>query len=76
MTLLAELRQNVSQIANKEFYRLCRLARRAEKRNVSPKVVQAILEEAWEMRCCECNPDRLLRWQAEYELKYAFKAIQ
>lgn len=74
MKELKAIRRKLKGMAEKEAVRLFRLARRAEKHGCRPKTVEKIREEArWLHETATVYPDRLLRWQFEYEMKYAFK---
>lgn len=74
MKELKAIRRKLEDMAEKEAIRLFRLARRAEKHGCRPGTVAKIREEAWWLnKEGTAYPDRLLRWQFEYEMKYAFK---
>lgn len=74
MNELKEIRQKLEDMAEKEAQRLFRLAWRAKAHRCSPETIEKIREEArWLHVTGTAYPDRLLRWEFEYEMKYAFK---
>lgn len=74
MKRLEQMREELKQMAEKEAMNLWRLARRAEKHNVSRDVIHEIREEAsWLHTTAQAYPDRLLDWKFTYEHKYAFR---
>ena len=74
MKELKAIRRQLETMAEKEAQRLFRLARRATAHECRPKTVEKIREEArWLHETATAYPDKLLRWQFEYEMKYAFK---
>lgn len=74
MTRIDEIRCELKDIAEKEATYLYRLAWRCIRHGVSEKTVREIREEAYELHTCS-YPDRLIRWDAEYRFKYAFKIM-
>lgn len=74
MKRLSEMKQELKAMAEAEAIKLWRLARRAEKHGVSSTTINAIREEGW-----FCNstlttyPERILEWDFQYKMKYAFK---
>lgn len=75
MKELKEIKQKLEEIIERKYIRLWRLARRAENKGCSPALVNAIRNEGWEIYHMRNYPERILTWQNEYTLKYAFKAI-
>lgn len=74
MKELKAIRRKLKDMAEKEAKRLFRLAWRAQAHGCRPQTVEKIREEArWLHETATAYPDRLLRWQFEYEMKYAFK---
>lgn len=70
---LNDIRYKLSEMAEKESLRLFRMARRAEAKGVSKETINAIREEAHSLaKNYTTYPERLLRWNAKTELKYAF----
>lgn len=69
-----ELRYQLQKMAECEAIKLWRLARKAEKHNLSIKLISEIREEA---NHCYVNlrtyPDRMLSWDFENKMKYAFR---
>lgn len=71
---LQDLRFELAQMAEREAYRLYRLARKAKKHGTSTELVHSIQEEAsYCLVTLTTYPDRLLSWDFEYKMKYAFK---
>ena len=74
MKELKAIRLYLNDMAVKDAYWLFRLAWRALAHGCWPQKVEKIREEArWLHETATAYPDRLLRWQFEYEMKYAFK---
>lgn len=74
MKELKAIREQLERMAEEEATRLFRLAWRAQVHGCRPGTVKEIREEAqWLKETATTYPDRLLRWQFEYEMKYAFK---
>lgn len=74
MKELKEIRNKLIEMAEKEAMRLYRLAWRAKAHGCKPETVEAIRNEArWLHDTATAYPERLLRWQFEYEFKYAFR---
>lgn len=74
MKELEEIRWHLKEMANKEAYRLWRIARRALHHGCSRELVNAIRKEAdWLHTNGIAYPDRLIDWQFEYKFKYAFR---
>lgn len=74
MKELKEIRNKLIEMAEKEAMRLFRLAWRAKAHGCKPETVEAIRNEArWLHDTATAYPERLLRWQFEYEFKYAFR---
>ena len=74
MKQLREIRRNLTDIARVESMKLFRLSRRAEKHGCSEKLVAEIREEArWIWNIGDSAPERLLSWEFEYRVKFAFK---
>lgn len=71
---LREITQRLKEMAQKEAYKLWRLARKAQRHGCSAKLVEAIREEGTRLyNEMQTYPDRLVYWKTEYEFKYAFK---
>ena len=71
---LREIREELEQKAEKEAYKLYRLAWRAVRHGCTAETVAKIREEAdWCFRTGTAYPERLLTDQVRYELRYAFK---
>lgn len=74
MKELREISDKLKEMAEKEAMRLYRLAWRAKAHGCKPETVEAIRNEArWLHETATAYPERLLRWQFEYEFKYAFR---
>lgn len=74
MKELKAIRRKLKEMAEKEAQRIFRLARRTAAHGCRPETVEKIREEAqWLHETATAYPDRLLRRQFEYEMKYAFK---
>lgn len=74
MKELREISDKLKEMAEKEAVRLYRLAWRAKAHGCKPETVEAIRNEArWLHETATAYPERLLRWQFEYEFKYAFR---
>lgn len=74
MKELREISDKLKEMAEKEAMRLYRLAWRAKAHGCKPETVEAIRNEArWLHDTATAYPERLLRWQFEYEFKYAFR---
>lgn len=74
MKELKAIGRQLKAMAEKEAQKIFRLARRAAAHGCRPETVEKIREEArWLHETATAYPDRLLRWQFEYEMKYAFK---
>lgn len=71
---LREMTSRLKEMAEKEAYKLWRMARKAAKRGVTAETVEAIRSEARTLHTeMTAYPDRLLYWKTEYRFKYAFK---
>lgn len=71
---LNRIHQELVQMVEREAYHLWRLARKAEEHGVSRKTVAAIREEAdYCYRTLTASPDRLIEWDFQQKMKYAFK---
>lgn len=74
MERLRQIRNELSQMSEREAIKLWRIARQAEKRNCSVELIRAIREEAnWLHTNGQSYPERLLEWRFEFIFKYAFK---
>lgn len=74
MKELEKIKQQLKIMSENEALRLFRLARRATAHECKPETVERIRNEAqWLHETATAYPDRLLRWQFEREMKYAFK---
>lgn len=74
MKELQEIRYRLKEKAEREAYKLWRLARKAEKHGCSAELAREIREEArWLYDTATAYPDRLIHWNFEYEHKYAFR---
>ena len=74
MKELREISDKLKEMAEKEAMRLYRLAWRAKAHGCKPETVEAIRNEArWLHVTATAYPDRLLRWEFEYDFKYAFR---
>ena len=74
MKELKEIRYKLIEMAEKEATQLFRLAWRAKAHGCKPETVEAIRNEArWLHVTATAYPDRLLRWEFEYDFKYAFR---
>lgn len=74
MKELKEIRNRLKEKAEREATKLWRMARKAEKRGCSSKLVHEIREEAnWLHSTATAYPDRLIYWEFEYKYKYAFR---
>ena len=73
MNDLILIRDTLRMILQREFTRLCRLARDAEKHHVSTKTVDAIREEAWQVNGMIGYPHNALNTRVLIKFKYAFK---
>ena len=70
---LDDIYHELSEMAEREAIKVWRMARRAEAKGVSPKLVNEIREEGWQLYSnYKTYPDRLLDWKTKSELKYAF----
>lgn len=71
---LKSMRWELKNIAEKEAVKLWRLARKAEKHNVSNELIDKIREEASCIYIIRlAYPERLLERDFEYKFKFAFK---
>lgn len=71
---LESMRWELKNMAEKEAIKLWRLARKAERHNVSNELIYKIREEATCMYITMTTyPDRLLERDFEYKFKFAFK---
>lgn len=69
-----KLREELAHRSEREAMKLWRLARRAQAKGCSAKLVQAIGEEAnWCYSTGTAYPERLLDDMLEYKMKYAFR---
>lgn len=74
MKELKAIRNMLIEMAEKETTQLFRLAWRAKNHGCKPETVEAIQNEArWLHDTATAYPERLLRWQFEYDFKYAFR---
>lgn len=74
MKELKEIRYKLEEMAEKEASQLFRLAWRAKAHGCKPETVEAIRNEArWLHVTATAYPDILLRWEFEYDFKYAFR---
>lgn len=73
MKELKEIRRALGVLAEREAIKLWRLAREAQKRGLSEELVNEIREEGWLCHGMRDDPDRMMNWKFEYEVKYAFK---
>lgn len=74
MKELDAIKNYLEEKAEKEAYRLWRIARRALKHKCSQQLVNEIREEAnWLHTTAQAYPERLLEWNFEYKFKYAFR---
>lgn len=74
MKELREISNKLKEMAEKEASQLFRLAWRAKAHGCKPETVEAIRNEArWLHETATAYPDRLLRWEFEYDFKYAFR---
>lgn len=74
MKELDAIKNYLEEKAEKEAYRLWRIARRALKHKCSQRLVNEIREEAnWLHTTAQAYPERLLEWNFEYKFKYAFR---
>lgn len=74
MKELREISNKLKEMAEKEASQLFRLAWRANAHGCKPETVEAIRNEArWLHETATAYPDRLLRWEFEYDFKYAFR---
>lgn len=74
MKELRKIRHHLEDMAEKEAAKLFRFAWRAKDHGCKPETVEAIRNEArWLHETATAYPDRLIRWQFEYEFKYAFR---
>lgn len=71
---LRNYRNELKELADKEATKLWRMARRAEKHDVSVDTIHRIREEAdYCYRTLTTYPERMIEWEFGYGLKYAFK---
>lgn len=71
---LHRIHRELVQMAEREATHLWRLARKAEEHGVSPDTVAAIREEAdYCHRILTASPARMVEWDFQYKMKYAFK---
>lgn len=74
MKELKEIRYKLIEMAEKEATQMFRLAWRAKAHGCKPETVEAIRNEGrWLHDTATAYPEILLRWQFEYEFKYAFR---
>lgn len=74
MEILRNYRNELKELAKKEATKLWRLARRAKAHNVSAELTHKIQEEAdYCYRTLTTYPERMLEWDFQYGMKYAFK---
>ena len=74
MKELEVIRYQLKEKANREAYRLWRIARRASKHGCSQHLVNEIKAEAtWLYETGQAYPDRLIHWDFKYTFKYAFR---
>lgn len=74
MKQLKEIRRALEELAEREATKLWRLAREAQKRGCSQKLIDDLREEGWECHTnLQHNPDAMMDWKFEYKMKYAFK---
>ena len=67
---LIKIRHQLEDMAEKEAYRLWRIARRALKHGCSMGIVNAIRKEAhWLYTTAKAYPERLLAWDFEYAFR-------
>ena len=70
---LNNIRDELREMAEKESMKVYRMARRAEAKGVSPKLVNEIRNEGFALHSeYTAYPERLLDWRAKNLLKYAF----
>ena len=70
---LNDVYYELSYMAEREAYKLWRLAWRAKDHGCSEKLVNEIKDEAWQLyNGYKSNPGQLLDWRTKSELKYAF----
>lgn len=70
---LQKMRDDLREKAEREAYKVWRLAWRAEHHGCKPKTVEAIRNEAWALyHEYTAYPERLLANEAKNSLKYAF----
>lgn len=70
---LKSIRNDLKTMAEKETLKLFRLARHAEKKGCTKKLVQNIREEAWQMYTIQSYPERLIVVEIMCKFKYAFR---
>lgn len=74
MEIVRNYRNELKELAEKEATKLWRLARRARKHNVSAETVAKMVEEGWYCHTTlTAYPERMLEWDFEYKMQYAFK---
>ena len=74
MERLRNYRFELRELAEQEATKLWRLARRAKAHKVSADTVHKIQEEAdYCYRTLTTYPERMLEWDFEYKMQYAFK---
>ena len=70
---LNEIHYELRDMAEKEAIRVWRMARRAEAKGCSAKLVNEIREEGFDLYSnYKTYPERLLEWKTKDKLKYAF----
>lgn len=71
---LREIKQSLKEMAQKEAYKLWRLARNAQRHGCSLDTVEKIKEEARLLHEeLTAYPERLITLEIENRIKYAFK---
>ena len=74
MQELKRIHYELIEKAKQEAFKLWRLARKARKHGVSESTIQAIRDEAdYCYRTLTAYPERMIAWDFEYKMKYAFK---
>lgn len=74
MQELKRIHYELIEKAKQEAFKLWRLARKASKCGVSQATIQAIRDEAdYCYRTLTAYPERMIAWDFEYKMKYAFK---
>ena len=74
MNDLTKLHYELKEQARQEAYKLWRLARRCKEHGVSQKTIDEIRNEAHHCHTTlTAYPERMVAWDFEYRMKWAFK---